>query len=97
MTRNQLKEGVKDQEELRVSVQEKGKRDSLVKTIISKSKKKPGWKISRARKKEWIGRYGHCDEKERGKRRDMDNNNTKENKKGLPKAREESEGARGRK
>ena len=40
MTRNQLKEGVKDQEELRVSVQEKGKRDSLVKTIISTSKKK---------------------------------------------------------
>ena len=35
-------EGVKDQEELRVSVQEKGKRDSLVKTIISKSKKQDG-------------------------------------------------------
>ena len=36
------REGVKDQEELRVSVQEKGKRDSLVKTIISKSKKQDG-------------------------------------------------------
>ena len=40
MTRNQLKEGVKDQEELRVSVQEKGKSYSLVKTINCKSKKK---------------------------------------------------------
>ena len=39
MTRNQLKEGVKDQEEFRVSVQEKGKRDSLVITIDCKSKK----------------------------------------------------------
>ena len=40
MTRNQLKEGVKDQEELRVSVQEKGKRDSLVRTNYFQKQKK---------------------------------------------------------
>ena len=51
MTRNQLKEGVKDQEELRVSVQEKGKRDSIVKTINCKSKKTQDGKDQERRKK----------------------------------------------
>ena len=38
MTSNQLKERVKDQEEIRLSVQEKGKRDRLGKTINCKKR-----------------------------------------------------------